>query len=252
MKEKQKVVAIIPARGGSKSIPHKNIRPLGGVPLLAYSIAAGLESIYVDRVIVSTDNEQIAEIARAWGAETPFLRPAELATDDATDFPLFEHALQWLKEQESYIPDMLVQLRPTSPLRPPGIVDRAVETLLARPEVDSVRGVTPSGQNPYKMWRIEQETLHPLLASEHKEPYNMPRQALPETWWQTGHIEVIRRETILQKRSLTGDIIAPCPVEPEYAIDLDNLFQWDYVEYVLANRDLTIITPTPQPTRSTT
>ena len=177
------------------------------------------------------------------GAEVPFLRPTDLAEDSTTDFPVFEHALHWLAENEGYIPDIIVQLRPTSPFRPPGLVDSAIRALLENPEADSVRGVTPSGQNPYKMWRIEQGLLHPLLQTEWPEPYNMPRQALPETYWQTGQIEVIRRETILKKKSLTGDIILPCVISPEYAIDLDNLYQWEFAEQVLEKWNLELVLP---------
>ncbi|MBK9336688.1 MAG: acylneuraminate cytidylyltransferase family protein [Lewinellaceae bacterium] len=243
MTKNPEIVAIVPARGGSKSIPGKNIKPLGGVPLLAYSIAAGLQARLVQRVLVSTDSAEIAEIARAWGAEVPFLRPADLAEDGTTDFPVFEHALRRLAETEGYLPDIVVQLRPTSPFRAPGLVDSAIRALLENPEADSVRGVTPSGQNPYKMWHIEQGMLHPLLQTAWPEPYNMPRQALPETYWQTGQIEVIRRETILQKKSLTGNIILPCVTGPEYATDLDNLYQWEFAEQVLEKWNLDLVLP---------
>src|SRR5512140_2219238 len=125
------VLAIIPARGGSKGIPRNNIRELAGYPLIAYSIAAAKQSKSVTRVIVSTDDAEIAGVAREWGAETPFLRPAEYAQDNSTDLPLFQHALQWLEEHEKYHPEVVVQLRPTSPLRPHDLVDRAVSKLLA-------------------------------------------------------------------------------------------------------------------------
>lgn len=239
----QKVVALIPARGGSKSIPKKNIRLLGNAPLLAYSIAAGLQSEYVDRVIVSTDSEAIAEIAQQWGAEVPFLRPSALAEDATTDFPVFEHALRWLENNESYHADFMVQLRPTSPLRPPFLTDEAIRLLARHPAADSVRCVAISGQNPYKMWRTQNGFLQPLLQTDLPEPYNQPRQALPETYWQTGHIEVIRYETIAFKKSLTGNLILPCMVPPEYAIDLDNLYQWDYAEHVLAKWNLDLVLP---------
>src|SRR4030065_943344 len=147
------IFALIPARGGSKSTPHKNIPPLAGFPLIAYSIAAAKQSNLVTRTIVSTDDDEIARIAREYGAETPFMRPAEFAQDHTTDFPVFSHALGWLKEHEGYQPEVVVQLRPTSPMRPPGCVDQSVQVLLDHPEADSVRGVIPSGQNPYKMWR---------------------------------------------------------------------------------------------------
>ena len=239
----QKIVAIIPARGGSKSIPKKNIRLLGGAPLLAYSIAAALQSAYTDRVIVSTDSEEIARVALEWGAEVPFLRPPELAADHTTDFPVFEHAIRWLKENEGYHADCTVQLRPTSPFRPPHLVDDAIERLCKHPQADSVRCITPSGQNPFKMWRIAGKHLEPLLHPGLPEPYNQPRQLLPDTFWQSGHVDVIRYETIATKKSLTGDVILPCIVPPEYAIDLDNLYQWDYAEHVLAKWNLELVLP---------
>ncbi|HEY5903570.1 MAG TPA: acylneuraminate cytidylyltransferase family protein, partial [Anaerolineales bacterium] len=116
------VLAVIPARGGSKGIPRKNIRLFSGWPLLAWSIAAAQQAETVSRVIVSTDDEEIAAVGREYGAETPFLRPAEFARDDTTDLPVFEHALRWLDEHEGYRPEVVVQLRPTSPIRPRGLV----------------------------------------------------------------------------------------------------------------------------------
>lgn len=123
MVNRLEVLALIPARGGSKGIPRKNLRDFAGAPLIAYSIAAALQAELVTRVIVSTDDSEIAEVARAWGAETPFVRPAQFAQDDSTDLPVFEHALQWLRENEGYQPEIVIQLRPTSPIRPVGLLD---------------------------------------------------------------------------------------------------------------------------------
>lgn len=229
----QTILGIVPARGGSKSIPGKNIKPLGGFPLLAYSIVAGVRSRHVHRVVVSTDDPQIAAVARKWGAEVPFMRPAELAEDDVPDLPVFIHTLQWLEEREQYRPDIIVQLRPTSPFRPIRSVDEAVEILLGNHDADSVRCVTLSGENPYKMWRIVDDQLAPLLETDVNEPYNMPRQELPTTYWQTGHIDVIRTATILEKRSMTGDCILPYLIDPQYAVDLDTHVQWRYAEHLL-------------------
>ncbi|MEN6531271.1 MAG: acylneuraminate cytidylyltransferase [Anaerolineaceae bacterium] len=221
---KPEVLALIPARGGSKGIPRKNIRDFAGAPLIAYSIAAALQAQHVTRVIVSTDDEEIAAVARQWGAETPFLRPTELAQDDITDLPVFQQALAWLAEHEAYHPEFVVQLRPTSPVRPVGLIDEAIELMLTNPQVDCVRGVVPSGQNPFKMWRIEPDShqLKPLLSLPNvKEPYNAPRQELPKTYWQTGHIDVIRTSTILEKGSLTGDVILPILIDHRYTVDID-------------------------------
>lgn len=229
------VLALIPARGGSKGIPRKNIRPFAGYPLIAYSIAAGLQAETVTRTIVSTDDEEIAAVAREWGAETPFLRPAEFAQDKTTDLPVFEHALKWLAEHEDYHPDVVVQLRPTSPIRPRDCVDRAVRILLDHPQADCVRGVVPAGQNPHKMWRLprgEGEPMQNLLdVPGIPEPYNAPRQVLPEIYWQTGHIDAIRPAAILQKGSLSGEVIYPLVIDPRYTVDLDNLYDWAKYEW---------------------
>ena len=235
---KPEVLALIPARGGSKGIPHKNIRDFAGVPLIAYSIAAGLQAQHVTRVIVSTDDEEIAAVAREWGAETPFLRPTELAQDDITDLPVFQQALAWLAEHEAYHPEFVVQLRPTSPVRPVGLIDDAIELLLTNPQADCVRGVVPSEQNPFKMWQIEPDShqLKPLLSLPNvKEPYNAPRQELPKTYWQTGHIDVIRTRTILEKGSLTGDVILPILIDPRYTVDIDT--PSDMVRYARLMQD---------------
>lgn len=244
MVENPEVLAVVPARGGSKSIPRKNIRPLAGHPLLAYSVAAGLQSVSVSRVILSTDDEETAEIAREYGAEVPFLRPPELASDITPDLPVFQHALDWLESEEAYRPDIVVQLRPTSPVRPPDCVDTAVKTLLANPEADSVRGVVPSGQNPYKMWRIsEDEHLEPLLSIDFDEPYNMPRQELPQTYWQTGHVDVIRPTTIMEKNSMSGEVILPLFIEPMYTVDIDTLRDWRRTEWMMLHGDLDFVRP---------
>lgn len=244
MVEDPEVLALVPARGGSKSIPRKNIRPLAGHPLLAYSIAAGLQADSVTRVILSTDDEKIADVARRYGAEVPFMRPAELATDLTLDLPVFEHALGWLESNEGYRPDAVVQLRPTSPVRPLDCVDKAVRKLLAHPEADSVRGVVPSGQNPYKMWRISQdELLEPLLSEDLEEPYNMPRQELPQTYWQTGHIDAIRAATILEKSSMSGEVILPLILDPMYTVDIDTVPDWQRTEWMMLHGGLDFVRP---------
>ncbi len=237
------VLALIPARGGSKGIPGKNIKPLGEHPLIAYSIAAGLAADGVTRVIVSTDDDSIAEVARTYGAETPFMRPAEFAQDETTDLPVFRHALGWLAENEGYRPKVVVQLRPTSPFRPPGLVDQALAVLVENPQASSVRGVVPSGQNPYKMWRLaESGALEPLLDSPFEEPYNMPRQALPPTYWQTGHIDAVR-PAVIEDGSMSGERIFPVHIDPRYLVDLDNLLDWERAEWRLKDPSLDIVHP---------
>ena len=240
------ILALIPARGGSKGIPHKNIREFAGFPLIAWSIAAGLQAKSVSRVIVSTDDENIAAIAREYGAEVPFMRPSDLAQDRTLDLPVFEHALKWLEDIEGYKPDHVVQLRPTSPIRPTDMIDSAVKILVEKPDADSVRGVVSAGQNPYKMWRFNgyDKPLYPLLSVDGvPEPYNAPRQILPQAYWQTGHIDAIRTTTITHKRSLTGDIVYPLVIDPRYTVDIDNLSDWEKYELLVYQGGLDMVTP---------
>jgi CMP-N-acetylneuraminic acid synthetase len=240
MFETAKVLALIPARGGSKSIPRKNILPFAGFPLIAYSIAAAMTAETVRRVIVSTDDVEIAEIARRYGAEVPFLRPAEIAEDHTPDLPVFQHALQWLDEHEGYNPDIVVQLRPTSPLRRTWHIDHAVFRLLEHPEADSVRTVCIPFQNPYKMWRIHSDGfLLPLLETEFPEPYNMPRQLLPDVYWQTGYVDAAWADTILNRNSMTGDHILPLIISPEEWVDIDSIDDWRRAERMLQSGEIT-------------
>ncbi len=240
------VLAIIPARGGSKGIPRKNIRDFYGAPLIAWSIAAAQQAQSVTRILVSTDDEEIAAVARLWGAETPFLRPAEFAQDKTTDLPVFLHALEWLEKNEGYRPDVVVQLRPTSPIRPQGLVDEAVQLLLQHPDADSVRGVVPAGQNPHKMWRLPQGAQAPmqnLLTVEGiEEPYNAPRQILPDVFWQTGHIDAIRPAAIWGG-SMSGKTIYPALIDPDFTVDLDNLRDWVRAEWLAAFGNLKMALP---------
>jgi len=246
MVKKAEVLAIIPARGGSKGIPHKNIRKFAGYPLISYSIAAALQSELVTRVILSTDDMEIAEVGRQFGAETPFMRPAEFAQDQSLDLPVFQHALQWLKENEGYSPDLVVQLRPTSPVRPNTLVSEAIQLILDHPEADSVRGIVPSGQNPHKMWKIDPVSgqMKALLQVEGiPEPYNAPRQILPQVFWQTGHIDVIRPDIILNRNTMSGSVILPVLVDPRFTVDIDNLNDWMRAEYLVYNSGLDMVFP---------
>jgi N-acylneuraminate cytidylyltransferase len=240
------VLALIPARGGSKGIPRKNIRSFAGYPLLAYSIAAGLQAKSVGRVLVSTDDDQIASVAREFGAETPFLRPSYLGADETTDLPVFEHALEWLKANEGYRPEVIVQLRPTSPIRPPGLVDSSVALLLQHADADSVRGVVPAGQNPHKMWLLNgsNRPMEPLLRMPGvSEPYNAPRQSLPQVYWQTGHVDAIRTETIIAKASMSGESVYPLVIDARYTVDIDNLADWARYEALVCSASLEMVSP---------
>jgi N-acylneuraminate cytidylyltransferase len=239
MVARTEVLAIIPARGGSKSIPRKNIRLLANHPLIAYSIAAGLAAEEVSRVIVSTDDEKIAEISQKYGAEIPFLRPAEFAQDETPDLPVFEHAMEWLENREGYIPDIVVQLRPTSPFRRTIHIDQAVRQLIDSPGADAVRTVCIPFQNPFKMWRVDSDGyLQPIMDIGIPESYNLPRQSLPVIYWQTGYVDVVWAETIKTKHSMTGERILPLIIGADEWIDIDSPDDWRRAERMLESNEI--------------
>lgn len=225
MYNEKKILAIIPARKGSKGIFNKNILPFKGKPLLCHSIDHAKQSNLINRCIVVTDSEEYAEISKKCGAEVPFMEPDEIAQDLSTDLDVFKYSLLWLKQKENYVPDFVVHLRPTSPVRDPKIIDMMITALIENPEADSIRSVILSKQNPYKMWKIDTKEgyLKQLLSYENvKEPYNSPRQILPETYWQNACIDVAKTATILGKNSMTGGKILPFIMESHYDLDIDN------------------------------
>jgi CMP-N-acetylneuraminic acid synthetase len=202
-----RVLALVPARAGSKSVPDKNALSFRGRPLLVFSVEHGLRARNVDRVLVSTDSPRYREIALAAGAEAPFLRPEALAGDLSTDLEVFTHALEWLEREEGYRPDLVVHLRPTCPTRTAADVERAVDALAADPSADSVRSVVKAPHTPYKMWRLgDGGALRPLLdgPGPPHEPWNLPRQVLPEVYLQNAAVDVVRASVVLGKRSMTG------------------------------------------------
>ena len=216
------VVAVIPARGGSKTMPRKNVAPFLGKPLIYWSIIAALRSHQVTRVIVSTDDEEIVQIAAMHGAEFPFRQPMKFAENLVVDVPVIQHALDVLRETESYSPDYVVQLRPTSPLRPVGLIDEGISKLRKTPEADSLRVVCSPFNNPYKMWRVVGDFMEPLIDSGIPEQVNQPRQSLPPVYWQIGTLDVIRLSTIIDKQSLIGDRVLPMIIDPSLAVDIDD------------------------------
>ena len=232
------VLAIIPARGGSRGLPGKNLRPLAGHPLIAYSIAAGLQAKLVDRVICSTDSEEIADVARQYGAEIPFMRPAELAQDDSPDIEFFNHAIAELGKT-GYRPDIIVQLRPTDPIRKPGLVDEAVQMMIDNPNAHSVRTITEPGYSPYKMWTInEAGTLDPLLQVPGvAEPFNLPRQELPEVWWHIGVLDVVKTDIVTETDSLSGTVVLPLKVDRATSADIDTLDDFERAGKLIQNLD---------------
>lgn len=222
--KKSEVLAVIPARSGSKSVVDKNIRPINGKPMIAYSIEHALKTPGIDRVIVSTDSEKYAAIAKKYGAEVPFIRPAEYATDTALDLDVFKHALTYLKDNEDYIPDIVVQLRPTYPIRKIQDIENMIDYLKKNPDIDSVRCIASAKEIPYKMWFMDENKILSPIMREIPECYNMPRQQLPKVYYQNACIDVFRASVVMKKNSMTGDVIAGYLMEENYDIDTEEDF----------------------------
>ena len=214
-----KVATIIPARGGSKSIPKKNIQPLNGKPLIFYSIDYSIKCPLVDRTIVSTDSKEISDIALKYGAEVPFLRPKDLSLDDTQDFPVIRHALEFLEETLKTKIDLIVLLRPTSPLRPKGLIEKGISLMNDYPQSSSLRSVAISKEHPYRQWTKSGDYISGYEANKY-EPYNLPRQKLPKTYFQTGDIEIIKKETII-RGSISGKRVLPLIIQHSEILDID-------------------------------
>lgn len=219
------ILAVIPARSGSKSVKDKNIRLIDGKPMLAYSIMHAKQSNHITRIIVSTDSEQYAEIAKEYGAEVPFLRPAEYATDTATDYDVFAHALRFLEEREGYVPKLVVQLRPTYPIRDPKDIDAMIEKMLTDETIDSMRCIAPATEIAYKMWYLEDDDRIKPIMKDIEECYNMPRQQLPSVYYQNACIDVIRTEVITGQHSMSGQKICGYQMRDNFDIDTEADFK---------------------------
>jgi CMP-N-acetylneuraminic acid synthetase len=227
-------MAVIPARGGSKGIFKKNIKYLAGKPLIVWTIEMSLKTPCIDRVIVSTDSEDITDVARDFGAEVPFLRPPELAQDDTPDLPVYQHALAWMEESENYCPDIVVWLRPTAPLRTSEDIKGAVNKLLET-NADWVRSVCLVEHHPYWMYRMENERLDSFVRGVDIRKYYQ-RHLLPPVYRINGAVDVAWRKTVMEKElSYSGDVCAyVMPVER--SIDIDTVQDLAFTEFLLKGK----------------
>lgn len=236
------VVALIPARSGSKRIPRKNVKELGGHPLLAYSVAAAQESGVVDRIICSTDSEEIADIARSYGAEVPCLRAPELATDGAHDIGYVRQAVnEWLSRNDEFI----VILRPPNPLRTGASISRALKSLMEASWADSIRALRPVTEHPGKMWRVDDRgEAHTYL--DQAGSYNGPTQALEKLYVQTSALEIVRKRAVLESDSISGDRVMALELPGFEGMDLNSEADWLFMEELIGRNPGLL----PSPNRS--
>ena len=230
----KEILGLIIARGGSKGIPGKNIKDLAGKPLIAYTIEAALQSEYIDRVVVSTDDEEIARVSREYGAEIPFMRPAEYARDDTSSVDTVLHALKWLKNNEKYKPDLFLLLQPTSPLRDESDIDNSIKKLLEHKEADSLKSVCKAEESPYWMKKIdEQGYLKPFIEKE-SEIYR--RQDLPDIYVSNGAIYLIQYDAFLNNKSFKTDKTIPFIMDNKKSVDIDLDYDWLIAECLIKRR----------------
>jgi N-acylneuraminate cytidylyltransferase len=233
-----KTVALIPARAGSKGVPNKNIRPLGGYPLIAWSIAACLKADGIDRVIVSTDSGEYANLCREFGAEVPFLRPAAISGDNSTDFEFVQHALNWLAANGGE-PEIIVHIRPTTPLRAPALIDQAVAQFCAQDKASALRSVHEMSESAYKTFEVDAQGRLKRVGSNDTtlDSANNARQQFPTTYSANGYVDVLSAAFIRRVGLLHGDAVMPFVTPRVTEVDTEDDFA--FLEYEL-QKDATL------------
>jgi CMP-N,N'-diacetyllegionaminic acid synthase len=235
------VIALIPARGGSKRVPRKNIKVLAGHPLLAYSIAAARESRLFADVIVSTEDDEIARVARHYGASVPFMRPQALAGDKSPDIEWVSHALETLRDDGKNF-DCFSILRPSNPLRQASTIRRAWDLFSGEPGAESLRAVEKCRQHPGKMWVVEGNRMRPLLSGGPTNPpwHSTPYDALPPVYVQNASLEIARTAVVFEKHSISGDQIVPFFTDLYEGLDINYAEDWRLVEELVASNAVTL------------
>ena len=224
------VLGIITARGGSKGLPGKNIRDLVGQPLISYSIQAAQAASSLDRVVVSTDDDEIAAVAKEWGAEIPCMRPAEFAGDEALVYPALSHMAHYLEAQDGYIPDYIMLLQPTSPLRTAEDIDQAI-AIAAERNADGVVSLWQAKSHPYWAREIDDQGVVKELA--HKDGRYSRRQALPNSYTVNGAIYMAKRNVLIEQETFYTPKTYAYIMPPERSLDIDSAWDFHLVELVL-------------------
>lgn len=228
--EEKNILCIVPARGGSKGVPKKNIKDLNGEPLLSYSLLTANESKVINKIIVSTDSDEIVEVAKRYKCEVPFLRPKEYASDSSKDYEFLIHCLEWLKDNENYKPDLVVLLRPTTPYRDSAVVDKAINDFLERfDDFDSLRSSHLSPDSPFKWFRIKGESYTTLSDDLEIEDTNKPRQEFESVYIPNGYVDILKPEQIYTKKVYGTNIF---PFVTEVTPEVDTKEEFEYLDFL--------------------
>jgi len=231
-----KIIAVIPARSGSKGLPNKNIKELAGKPLIAYSIMAAQKTKLIDRIIVSTDSEEYASLAIEYKAEVPFLRPAELAGDSSTDYDFVKHLLDWLTENEGYNPEYIIHLRPTTPLRDPSILNNSIEKFMNNAEATSLRSAHEMPETAYKQFELEGKYFKTICTDSFDlDDANNSRQSFPKTYTPNGYVDILRTSHILVNHLLHGNRVMGYVTD--FTIEVDTVDDFEFLEWQINKND---------------
>ncbi len=230
------IIALIPARSGSKRVPGKNIHPLAGNPLMAYTIVSARQSGIFSSIVVSTDSKQYADVAKKYGADVPFLRPVEIAGDLALDIEWVDFTLRKLKEMGQTF-DCFSILRPTSPFRMPETIQRAWREFLNEEGVDSLRAIEKAKEHPGKMWVVRGKRMLPLLPIGPAEQpwHSSPYQALPEVYSQNASLEIAWTRVVFDGRTIAGNVVMPFFTQGYEGFDVNRLYDWELAEKLIAS-----------------
>ena len=224
------VVAIIPARSGSKSLVDKNIKHLSGHPLIAYSIAAAKLSKKINRVIISTDSQEYADIAKQYGAEVPFIRPDKYSTDAATDKDFLVHSMNWFEENENSVPEYWVHLRPTTPLRSIEIIDNAINEIMQDNNATSLRSGHKAPESPLK-WFVKSNYNYYFRGLVDGEDYNLPKEAFEQVYIPDGFVDVVKSSFVMNNKEIHGDRMIG--FESPVCTEVDSVEEFEYIQYQL-------------------
>ena len=226
-----KVIAIIPARSGSKSIQDKNIKPLCGHPILEWSLMAALKTTLIDKVFISTDSEKYANIAKNLGIDVPFLRPKKISQDHSTDLEFVLHTIREINKINIY-PDHIVHLRPTTPIRDPSVIDEAIKYFTESNSFSSLRSVQMMSESSYKTLEIVNNQLVPLEGLKLDQDVNSARQNFPDTYQANGYVDVLSTEFVINNNHIHGEKVLPFITNNTQELDLEE--DYKYLQY-LAN-----------------
>jgi len=232
-------VALIPARAGSKTVAKKNIKLLNGIPLIAYTIKTALKNPRINKVIVSTDDEEIAGIAKKYGAEVPFLRPVELAQDNTPDRPVILHTLNWIEENEKFKPDLLIYLRPTSPFKTNPIIDECLNMIESEKELTSLRtvNIAEGTDHPYWMFKNENNLLKPFIDNIRISKYYQ-RQLLPSCYKLNGVVDILKPNIVNNNEYIFGNNIGFVEIDRLNAIDIDDELDFSFAEFLIIHNKI--------------